>query len=115
MNKLRLVIPNELVKRLYYDYIQEANRETGAFSMNMRTYSELIEGMAFRGEWEPLLTYIINLMGETMALCDFITGEKSLQAFLNVYLGLSDLYLVHGEKWDMPIFLWNPLSPVTPM
>ncbi|MCU0288370.1 MAG: PD-(D/E)XK nuclease domain-containing protein [Acidobacteria bacterium] len=33
-----------------------------------------------------------------MALRDFITGEKSLQAFLNVYLGLSDLYLVHGEK-----------------
>jgi len=98
LNKMRLVIPNESVKRLYYDYILEANRETGAFSMNMHTYSELIDGMAFRGEWEPLLTYIINLMGETMALRDFITGEKSLQAFLNVYLGLSDLYLVHGEK-----------------
>jgi len=98
LNKMRLVIPNESVKRLYYDYILKANRETGAFSMNMHTYSELIDGMAFRGEWEPLLTYIINLMGETMALRDFITGEKSLQAFLNVYLGLSDLYLVHGEK-----------------
>ncbi|MDQ1354126.1 MAG: hypothetical protein QG657_4435 [Acidobacteriota bacterium] len=98
LDQLRLVIPNETVKRLYYDYILKANRETGAFSMNMGAYSELMRGMAFRGEWEPLLTYIINLMGETMALRDFITGEKSLQAFLNVYLGLSDLYLVHGEK-----------------
>ena len=98
LDQLRLVIPNETVKRLYYDYILKANRETGAFSLNMGAYSELMRGMAFRGEWEPLLTYIINLMGETMALRDFITGEKSLQAFLNVYLGLSDLYLVHGEK-----------------
>ncbi len=98
LNKLRLVIPNESVKRLYYDYILEANQETGAFSMNMNTYIELIEAMAFRGEWEPLLTYIITLMGESMALRDFITGEKSLQAFLNVYLGLSDLFIIHSEK-----------------
>jgi hypothetical protein len=27
-----------------------------------------------------------------------ITGEKSIQAFLNVYLGLSQLYIIHAEK-----------------
>ena len=29
---------------------------------------------------------------------DLITGEKSIQAFLNVYLGLSNLYIIHAEK-----------------
>ncbi|MCX6578976.1 MAG: PD-(D/E)XK nuclease domain-containing protein [Candidatus Aminicenantes bacterium] len=33
-----------------------------------------------------------------MGLRDLITGEKALQAFLNVYLGLSALYLVYSEK-----------------
>jgi len=27
-----------------------------------------------------------------------ITGEKAVQTFLNVYLGLSDLFIVHSEK-----------------
>ncbi|MCP4146752.1 MAG: hypothetical protein GY757_03285 [bacterium] len=33
-----------------------------------------------------------------MSLRDLITGEKSVQAFLNVYLGLSNLYIIHAEK-----------------
>ena len=33
-----------------------------------------------------------------MSLRDLITGEKSIQAFLNVYLGLSNLYIIHAEK-----------------
>jgi hypothetical protein len=37
-------------------------------------------------------------MAESMSLRDLITGEKSIQAFLNVYLGLSDLYIIHSEK-----------------
>jgi hypothetical protein len=33
-----------------------------------------------------------------MSLRDLITGEKSIQAFLNVYLGLGNLYIIHAEK-----------------
>ena len=33
-----------------------------------------------------------------MSLRDLVTGEKSIQAFLNVYLGLSDLFVLHVEK-----------------
>ncbi len=97
-NKLRLVIPNETVRRLYYNYIEEAYRETGIFSMDMATYGNLMDNMAFKGEWEPLFNYILGLMKENMRLRDLITGEKSVQAFLNVYLGLSDLYLITSEK-----------------
>ena len=37
-------------------------------------------------------------MRESMSLRDLITGEKSIQAFLNVYLRLSDLYILHVER-----------------
>jgi hypothetical protein len=37
-------------------------------------------------------------MAGSMSLRDLIQGEKSIQAFLAIYLGLGDLYLVHTEK-----------------
>jgi hypothetical protein len=57
-----------------------------------------MKAMAVKGEWKPLFDYITNRMQESMSLRDLITGEKSIQAFLNVYLGLSHLYIIHPEK-----------------
>jgi hypothetical protein len=55
-------------------------------------------GMAYDGKWEPLFEFLTGRMRKSMSLRDLITGEKSIQAFLNVYLGLSDLYIIHCEK-----------------
>jgi hypothetical protein len=97
-DKLRLKIPNETVRRLYYDYITGAYRETDVFDLDLSLYSDLISDMAYDGDWKPLFEYITARMRESMNLRDLITGEKSIQAFLNVYLGLSDLFIVHAEK-----------------
>jgi len=97
-DKLRLQIPNETVKRLYYKYIEEAYRETGIFNLDLDKYGNLMTDMAYDGEWRPLLEFITGRMKESMSLRDLITGEKSIQAFLNVYLGLSNLYIIHVEK-----------------
>jgi len=93
-----LRIPNEAIKRLYYDYIHEAYEETGTFSLDYDRYEDLMGDMAYQGEWVPLFKYIALRMKESMSLRDLITGEKSIQAFLNVYLGLSQRYIVHVEK-----------------
>jgi hypothetical protein len=97
-DKVRLKIPNETMKRLYYDYIKKGYRETDIFDLDLWKYSNLMSDMAYNGQWEPLLSYLTGRMKESMSLRDLITGEKSIQAFLNVYLGLSDLYIVHTEK-----------------
>lgn len=93
-----LTIPNETVRRLFYDYIREAYEETDVFAVDLSTYNRLMHGMALRGEWKPLFDYITGRMRESMSLRDLVTGEKSIQAFLNVYLGLSSLYIIHTEK-----------------
>ncbi|MCP5102941.1 MAG: AAA family ATPase [bacterium] len=93
-----LRIPNETARRLYYDYIKEAYEETRVFSMDWYAYGRLMHAMAYSGEWKPLFGYIAGQMKESMSLRDLITGEKSIQAFLNVYLGLSPLYIIHAEK-----------------
>jgi len=96
--KLRLTIPNEAVKRLFYEYISEAYNETAVFILDLDKYYELMENMAYNGDWKPLLDYITQRMNESLSLRDLITGEKSIQAFLHVYLGLSNLYIIHSEK-----------------
>jgi len=98
MNEQVLEIPNETIRRLYYDYIKKAYDEIGIFSLNLARYSRLMREMAAKGKWKPVINYITGLMKESMGLRDLMTGEKSIQAFLNVYLGLSDLYIIHSEK-----------------
>ncbi|MCP4214567.1 MAG: AAA family ATPase, partial [bacterium] len=93
-----LSIPNETVRRLFYDYIKSAYEETGMFTLDVSRYRELMKGMAKSGEWFPLLQYITGRMKESLGLRDLITGEKAVQTFLNVYLGLTDLFIVHSEK-----------------
>lgn len=96
--KVQLKIPNETVKRLYYDYIKRGYGETELFDLDLSRYSDLMADMAYDGTWEPLFDYIAGRMRGSMGLRDLMIGEKSIQAFLNVYLGLSNLYIVHPEK-----------------
>jgi hypothetical protein len=93
-----LTIPNESIKRLYYDYIKETYTETGAFNIEMYTYSNLMSRMAFRGEWQPLVNYIAQRMEASSGIRDLMTHEKAMQVFWNVYLGLSQYYIVYTEK-----------------
>jgi hypothetical protein len=93
-----LQIPNQTIRRLYYDYIQEAYDETETFSIDFYQYGRLMRGMAYHGQWKPLFDYIAQRMKTSMSLRYLITGERSIQAFLQVYLGLSQRYIIHVER-----------------
>lgn len=97
-DKLRLEIPNETIKHLYYDYIKRAYKESNIFNIDFYKYANLMSRMAYDGEWRSLFDYITERMKQSISLRDLISGEKSIQAFLNVYLGLSELYIIHTEK-----------------
>jgi len=47
---LVLGIPNETIRRLYYDYIKEGYEETDVFSIDIYTYRRLMKEMAMRGQ-----------------------------------------------------------------
>ncbi|MCX6579932.1 MAG: AAA family ATPase [Candidatus Aminicenantes bacterium] len=93
-----LAIPNESIKCLYYDYFKKAYEETGIFNIELYKYSKLMDRMAFKGEWEPVVKYIADLMLASLGLRDLMKEEKAAQVFWNVYFGLSPLYIVHSEK-----------------
>lgn len=110
-NKAILSIPNETVKRLFYDYIRETYEETGEFSLDMEKYSQAMRDMAFKGQWRPLIEYLAHLMENSTGLRDLIHGEKTIQAFLNVYLGLSNLFILHSERESHKGFVDLTLEP----
>ena len=93
-----LTIPNEAIKRLYYDYIHDTYKETGVLNLRTDTYKKLIKGMAYKGNWEDLIQFIANCMESSLSLRDLMTGEKAHQVFWNAYLGLSSLYIIYSEK-----------------
>ncbi len=92
-----LAIPNEMVKRLFYDYINDTYEETGLLHLDTEKYTELIKGMAYRGNWRVLVEYIAERMEASLSLRDLMAGEKAHQVFWNVYLGLGALYNVYPE------------------
>ena len=93
-----LKIPNETVRRLFYDYISEAYEETETFSIDWYDFDRLVRDMAYRGEWRALFEYLSLRMRESVGLRDLIQGEAAVKTFLNVYLGLTQRYVVHTEK-----------------
>jgi hypothetical protein len=93
-----LTIPNEAIKRLYYDYIHDTYKETGVLNLRTDTYKTLIRGMAYRGNWQELIKFIAGCMESSLSLRDLMNGEKAHQVFWNVYLGLSMLYNIYPEK-----------------
>ena len=91
-------IPNEFVKRLFYDFIRDTYEETKVFSLDMTIYSNLLEDFAVAGKWRPFIEYIAGRMEASLGIRDLMTGEKAHQVFWNVYLGLNSLYIAYSEK-----------------
>jgi hypothetical protein len=93
-----LAIPNETIKRLYFDYFWATYNETGTLIMNTHTYDMLSNGMAYKGNWQAFIDYIAQKMEASLSLRDLLNSEKAHQVFWNVYAGLSTLYNVYSEK-----------------
>ncbi|HLP47081.1 MAG TPA: AAA family ATPase [Candidatus Kapabacteria bacterium] len=93
-----LTIPNEFVKRLFYDFIKDTYEDINIFSLDMLKYGNLLEDFAISGKWEPLIEFIAGRMEASLGIRDLIDREKALQVFWNVYLGLNTLYILYTEK-----------------
>jgi len=92
-----LTIPNEVIKKLYYEYIREGYRDTNIFNIDLYKLGKLFKQFAFYGKWEDLFIYLSDEMSKQTSLRDYIEGEKAIQTFLRVYLGVSNYYITKSE------------------
>ena len=93
-----LIIPNEVVKTIMYEYIRSSFQTAGAFSMNVFKLNELESKMAYLGDFKPLINFLADEIKKQTRIRDYLTGEKVIQSFFLAYLNIIDFYVSLSEE-----------------
>lgn len=87
-----LGIPNNNVRKLYYEYlIEEYNKECGIETTEL---SDALTRMAVKGEWKAAIKYLANEYARVSSVRDGIEGERNIQGFFMAYLSSCKNYLL---------------------
>ena len=95
MDELVLGIPNNNVRKQYYDYILEESRYNAA--INISQLRAAYRTMALKGDIKPALTLIAEAYKNTSSVRSGIEGERNLQGFMCAYFSMTALYLIAPE------------------
>ena len=91
----RLGIPNNNVRRQYYDFLlDEYQRKAELDTWQLK---EAFEAAAYDGEWRALFEYIADSYREDSAVRSAIEGERHLQGYFLAYLNMYQGYLTAPE------------------
>ncbi len=97
-NDYTFTIPNKLIRRLLWEYVQKAMVDALALKISNNFLKQSFEKMARTGEWKPVFQYIIDKFYEAVSIRDFTFHEEGLKTFLLAWLNLTNLYDVVSEK-----------------
>ena len=90
-----LGIPNNNVRRQYYDYLVVEYDKI--HHIDMSRLSQAFDSAALDGEWRPMMEYICRQYTETTAVRSLIEGERNLQGFMTAYFSLNPYFLTNPE------------------
>ena len=93
--KLILGIPNNNVRKQYYNYLKELFEEKA--SLNTEKLTDYYYDMAYDGKWENALQYMADSYVNVSSVRDGIEAERNLQGFFMAYLNLCDYYYTAPE------------------
>jgi len=91
----QLGIPNNNVRRQYYDFLLDEYQRTA--DLDMWELKEAFKSAAYDGEWRALFEYIANSYREDSAVRSAIEGERHLQGYFLAYLNMYQGYLTAPE------------------
>ena len=94
-SKLILCIPNNNVRKQYYEYLLEGYNEYSGIRIS--SLLTLFTRMSFDGQWREALQYIADAYKNLSSVRDSIEGERSIQGFFMAYLSLNDYYITAPE------------------
>ena len=95
LDSLVLGIPNNNVRKQYYEYLlTEYQLATGISSRNL---GNAFRAMASEGNYRPALDLILEAYRDTSSVRNGIEGERNLQGFLCAYFSMTPLYLIAPE------------------
>ena len=94
-SQLILCIPNNNVRKQYYEYLLEGYNEYSGIRIS--SLLTLFTRMSFDGQWQEALQYIADAYKNLSSVRDSIEGERSIQGFFMAYLSLNDYYITATE------------------
>lgn len=94
-SQLILCIPNNNVRKQYYEYLLEGYNEYSGIRIS--SLLTLFTRMSFDGQWLEALQYIADAYKNLSSVRDSIEGERSIQGFFMAYLSLNDYYITAPE------------------
>ena len=94
-DKMILGIPNNNVRRQYYEYLKEQYDEKAPLDTNKLT--DYFYDMAYDGKWEEGLRYMAEAYAKVSSIRDGIEAERNLQGFFMAYLNLCNYYITAPE------------------
>ena len=92
---LKLTIPNNNARELYYEYILREYNKEGV--VDMFRLDELAYQMAYAGDWRPMFEFIAGRYSEDSSVRSGIEGERNYQGYMAAYMGQLSYYLVCPE------------------
>lgn len=90
-----LSIPNNNVRKQYYEFLLE-EYQTKRY-INLNNLTDLFDGMAFDGHWRETLEFIARAYTENSSVRSTIEGERNIQGFFTAYLSVNAYYLIAPE------------------
>lgn len=94
-SKMILGIPNNNVRKQYYEYLLHEYRNIRA--IDLTRLSDAYDDAALDGKWRSMMDYILQAYHDTTSVRSLIEGERNLQGFMNAYLSLNPYYLTAPE------------------
>ena len=93
--KTVLTIPNNNVRKQYYNYLREQYEVKG--TLNIGTLTDYYYDMAYDGKWHDALQFLADAYAKVSSVRDGIEAERNLQGFFMAYLNLNAYYYTAPE------------------
>ena len=94
-SRLILGIPNNNVRKQYYNYI--LNELSIYRAINISKLRDYFDLMSFNGKWREAFQYMSDCYKQLSSVRDSIEGERNIQGFFLAYLSLNDYYITAPE------------------
>jgi hypothetical protein len=98
LNSVELVIPNYVVKELYYDFFGEIVRNAAQYDIDVSAIRDAIENIAVDGDCSAFIGIVSTTLSK-LSNRDYINfDEKYVKIIMVTYLMMSRIYYVKSEN-----------------
>ncbi len=94
-SRLMLGIPNNNVRKQYYEYLLEQYEEKASLDTNQ--LEDYFYDMVYDGKWHDALQFLADSYAKVSSVRDGIEAERNIQGFFMAYLNLNAYYMTAPE------------------